>query len=62
MSRRLAAVLVTLIVAAAAVACVWIWTTNLRYEIAGSGYAAAYVLDRKTGEMKWYVRGQEQQR
>lgn len=62
MSGRLAAVLITLILAVAAVASVWIWTTNLRYEIAGSGYAAAHVLDRKTGEVTWYVRGEERRR
>ena len=62
MSGRQAAVLITLILAVAAVACVWIWTTNLRYEVAGSGYATTYVLDRKTGEMKWYVKGQERRR
>ena len=57
MSTRLAAVLATLILAVATVACVYLWTTTLRYEIVGNG-AAAHVLDRKTGETKWIVRGE----
>ena len=57
MSTRLTAVLALLIVALATVACVYLWTTTLRYEIVGDG-RAAHVLDRKTGETQWIVGGE----
>lgn len=61
MSVRLAVVLVVLIVAVAAVVGVQLWTSNLRYEMQGDGIAV-YVLDRKTGETTWIVRGEVKSR
>ena len=57
MSTRVAVVLVVLILAVAAVVSVHLWTSNLRYEIQGDN-VSVYVLDRKTGETKWIVRGE----
>lgn len=57
MSRWTGIVVSLFILAAAATISVYLWTTNLRYEIEAHG-PIAYILDRKTGQVQYLVRGE----
>lgn len=56
MNRWLALVVIVGIIAGASLYGVHLWTTNLRYQMEATG-PIAYVLDRKTGAVKYLRQG-----